>query len=96
MARIGATMKLREWILLIGLVAMFGFGIVTLYQWHEQDKIIPTMIATCEKSYGKVDGRLEQDCGNLIDKVQKNGFEVLNDENGKFWVEWNPTANQPQ
>ena len=63
-------------------VVVFNYSIKTPVQ-----KDIIQMQRTCEASHQVFSGNLEVACGELIDKVQAQGFEVLNDSKGNFWAE---------
>lgn len=76
------------------LLVSIAMVLISLYNQSQEDKMLHAMKVTCERSYGVVDGQLEQQCGQLIAQVQAQGYEVLSNDNGEFWAEWNPTANQ--
>lgn len=45
------------------------------------------MANTCGFSYHVQDGKLEQKCGELIDRVQADGHHEVLSKDGNFWVE---------
>jgi hypothetical protein len=55
---------------------------------HDEINLVEQMQGTCHKSYLVTSGPLEEECGQLIDRIQKNNkLEVLTDNQGNFWVE---------
>jgi hypothetical protein len=45
------------------------------------------MITICQHSYQVIDGALEQECGERIDKIQSDGQHEVLSKDGRFWVE---------
>lgn len=84
---------MKLYIFAVGLAVVVGMLLVSLFQQSQEDYLLHDMKTTCERSYGVVDGALEAKCGQLIDKVQARGYEVLHNYDGTFWAEWNQTAN---
>lgn len=68
--------------------------LVSAYNQSNEDRLLRDMKVTCERSHAVIDGQLERECGQLVDKVQAQGYEVLSNDNGEFWAEYSPTANQ--
>lgn len=68
--------------------------LVSVYNQSNEDRLLHDMKVTCERSHAVIDGSLEKSCGQLIDRVQAQGFEVLSNDSGEFWAEYNPTANK--
>ena len=71
---------------LLGAITVLVF--VLLMQGHptELERDIYKMKRVCHASYKVRNGALERQCGELIDRVQQQGFKVIND-NGNFLVE---------
>lgn len=77
-------------LLLVSIVAV----LVGAYNQSQEDRLLHNMKMTCERSHAVIDGKLERECGQLVDKVQAQGYEVLSNDSGEFWTEYNPTANK--
>lgn len=69
--------------------------LVSLYNRSQEDNMLHAMKVACEAdSHALVDNGLSDKCEALIAQVQAQGYEVLSNDNGEFWSEWNPQANQ--
>lgn len=69
--------------------------LVSVWKQSQEDKMLHNMKVTCEAdSHATVDNGLSDKCESLITQVQAQGYEVLSNDNGEFWSEWNPQANQ--
>lgn len=69
------------------IIALAVVNIITYNRMPQIQKDIYQMQRVCKASYQIIDGKLENSCGDLIDRVEKQGFEVLNDSKGNFWAE---------
>lgn len=69
------------------IVALAIINVVTYNRMPQITKDIYQMKRICKASYQVIDGKLENSCGDLIDRVEEQGFNVLNDNKGNFWVE---------
>lgn len=73
---------------LLGMCTALLITVVGTYSSTTQaQKDIYQMTRICKQSYQVTSGTLENSCGNLIDRVQAQGFEVLHDSKGNFWAE---------
>ena len=68
------------------IVALTIINVANYYAKTPVQKDIYQMKRLCEASHQVLDGNLEAACGEMIDKVEAQGFEVLN-KDGHFWAE---------
>ena len=68
-------------------LALALVNITSYKNMSQTQKDIYQMQRVCKASYQIVNGKLENSCGDLIDRVETHGFMVLNDNKGNFWVE---------
>ena len=76
--------------MLLGMATALTIVIVAQYtRLTPLQQTIEQMSRTCEASSQVFDGNLELACGELIDRVEARGYEVMS-KDGKFWAEYKP------
>jgi len=91
-----------KWGVLIVIVVVLAFGHVYSRRLADRineraeptaEELIKDMKGACEEYFKKTGGESLR-CEFYIQEVQAKGYEVLRDENGTYFAEWNPEANK--
>jgi len=71
------------------LLILIGVFLFTGVLFHKDNvELIKDMQSTCSYSFSVNSGYWENQCGQLIDRIQENNkLEVITDNQGHFWVE---------
>lgn len=69
-------------------LAVFIVIVGLLGHRDQQLELYQATINTCERSHQVIDGKLEAQCGDLIDQTEKSSNVEVLSQNGKFWIEF--------